>query len=172
MRLNFSKPFKIIRFLLNKHRFKTCGNNITIASGVKIFKAGNLEIGSNVRLGEGTTINASGGVKIGNNVSFAREVLIWTSSHNYYSPETLPFDKQFDLRPVEIKDNVWLGARCTIIPGVTIEEGAVVAMGSVVTQNVPKGAVVGGNPAKILKYRDLEKYDKLKSENKFINVGI
>ena len=54
----------------------------------------------------------------------------------------------------------------------TIEEGAVVAMGSVVTKDVPKGAVVGGNPAKILKYRDLEKYDKLKSENKFINVGI
>ncbi len=65
-----------------------------------------------------------------------------------------------------------MGARCTIIPGVTIEEGAVVAMGSVVTKDVPKGAVVGGNPAKILKYRDLEKYDKLKSENKFINVGI
>ena len=57
--------------------------------------------------------------------------------------------------------NCWIGAKSIICPGVKIEDGAIVAMGSVVTKSVPKGAIVGGNPAKIIKYRDLETYEKL-----------
>ncbi len=48
-----------------------------------------------------------------------------------------------------------------------VHEGAVIAMGAVVTKDVPKGAVVGGNPAKILKYRNMEQYEKLKQEKSF-----
>ena len=69
-------------------------------------------------------------------------------------------------KPVNIGENVWIGSRVTILPGVNIGEGAVVGAGSVVTGNVPKGAVVGGNPAKVIKYRNLELYDKLKQEGR------
>ena len=54
--------------------------------------------------------------------------------------------------PIVIKDKVWIGFNCIIMKGVTIGEGAVIAAGSVVTKDVPAYAVVGGNPAKIIKY--------------------
>lgn len=52
-----------------------------------------------------------------------------------------------------LNDGCWLGMRCMIMPGVTVGEGAIIAAGSIVTKDVPDYAVVGGNPAKILKYR-------------------
>ena len=54
-------------------------------------------------------------------------------------------------KPVTIGNHVWIGCRCLILKGVTIGDGAVVAAGSVVTRDVPGGALVGGNPAKIIK---------------------
>ena len=71
------------------------------------------------------------------------------------------------LRPVRICQNVWVGANTLVAPGVTVHEGAVVAMGSVLTKDVPAGAIVGGNPAKVIKYRDMERYERLKAEGKF-----
>ena len=53
-----------------------------------------------------------------------------------------------------------------ILKGVTIGEGAVIGMGAVVTKDVPKGAVMGGNPAKVIKYRDMERYEQLKQDGK------
>lgn len=159
-----------IRYLIYKKRLKSCGKNVTICSGTRIQIAKNISIGNNVRIGEKSRFSALGGITIGNNVSLGPEVLIWSSNHNYYSPETLPFDYNSKLKPVTIEDNVWIGARVCIAPGVTIGEGAVIAMGSVVTKDVPPCAVVGGNPAAVLKYRDIEKYNQLKAEKKFAKV--
>ena len=66
-----------------------------------------------------------------------------------------------------IEDFVWLGTNVTIVPGVRIGEGAVVAAGSVVTKNVPSGAVVGGNPAVVIKFRDMEHFSKLKKDKSY-----
>ena len=67
-------------------------------------------------------------------------------------------------KPVIIKDFVWLGSNVTIVPGVTIGEGVVVGAGSVVTKSVPNYAVIGGNPAQIIKYRDIDKFLELKQK--------
>lgn len=67
---------------------------------------------------------------------------------------------------VVIGENVWVGSSAIILPGITIGEGAVVGAGSVVTKDVPAFAVVGGNPTKVLKYRDIERYNKLKLQDK------
>ena len=75
------------------------------------------------------------------------------------------------MKPVTIEDNVWIGGKSIILPGITIHEGAVIGMGAVVTKDVPKGAVVGGNPAKILKYRNIKKYDELCSIKSFFIFG-
>lgn len=74
----------------------------------------------------------------------------------------LPYDDIYEVKDVEIGDNVWIGADVSIMAGVRIGEGAVVAACSCVTKDVPPMALVGGNPAKVIKYRDEEKYNKLK----------
>ena len=159
------KIIRYIRMYYWQTRFKHLGKNFVCCSGVKIHSARNIEIGNNVRIGEGTYINAHGGLFIGNNVHFGPKVFIWTSNHNYFAPEKLPYDDTMIYKNITINNNVWVGAKVILIPGVTIGEGAVIAMGAVVTKDVPPCAVVGGNPAKILKYRDIEIYNKLKNNN-------
>ena len=167
MKSIISFGIKIIRKCRQKyweHRFKECGKDFLCRSGVTIHGAKQIIVGNDSCIGEKSYINARGGLKIGNNVKMGPQVFIWTSSHNYYAPTKLPFDGTEIIRPVTINDNVWVGAKVTIIPGVTIGEGAVIAMGAVVTKDVPPCAVVGGNPAKVLKYRDIEVYNKLKNQ--------
>ena len=105
-------------------------------------------------LGEGSVINANcridtrGGIKIGNGVSISADVIILTADHDMD-------DDNFKGRtaPVEISDNVWIGTRAMILPGVTIGKGAVVASGAIVTKDVPDYTVVGGVPAKVIRKR-------------------
>ncbi|MBR3611436.1 MAG: hypothetical protein IKL57_08290 [Oscillospiraceae bacterium] len=78
----------------------------------------------------------------------------------------IPYDKRFVEKPVVIGKYVWIGARSTILPGVKIGDGAVIGAASVVTKDVPNGAVVGGNPARIIKYRNMEVYNRLLLEDK------
>ena len=83
----------------------------------------------------------------------------------YENAEMLPYDDYYILKPVTLEKNVWIGANVSICPGVRVGEGAVIALGSVVTKDVPKYSIIGGNPAKILKMRDKEQYNKL-NQNK------
>lgn len=107
-----------------------------------------------IRVGECTDINRGcfldgrGGITIGNNVSISHEVRIVTGGHDIDSPD---FNAKYV--PIEIKDYAWLGIGCTILQGVTIGKGAVVCAGAVVTHDVPDYDVVGGVPAKHIKWR-------------------
>ena len=112
-------------------------------------------------------IECSGGVEIGEYFHTGKGLTIFSTNHNYDSTETIPYDEINIEKKVTIKDFVWLGANVTIVPGITIGEGAVVGAGSVVTKDVPDCAVVGGNPAKILKYRNKEKFYDLKKQGKY-----
>ncbi|WP_108669007.1 acyltransferase [Peribacillus acanthi] len=127
-----------------------------------------MEIGNDVFIGFGGFYVASGGISIGNGTIIAHKVEIMTRNHNYDSEDlkSIPYDSRYILKPVVIEENVWIGSNVCIVPGVCIGEGAVIGMGSVVTKDVPKYAIVGGNPAKVIKFRDSEVYEKLKLENK------
>lgn len=114
-----------------------------------------------------TFIECSGGVRIGRYFHTGRGLTIFSSNHNYKYPDKIPYDSLSISAPVVIEDFVWFGANVNILPGVTIGEGAIVGGGSVVTKSVPKYAVVGGNPARILKYRDAEHFEKIKEMGKF-----
>lgn len=123
-------------------------------------------LGNNVNF-NGMRIRGTGKVWIGDNFHSGQDCLILTDNHNYDYGTAIPYDSTVISRDVCIHDNVWLGDRVIILGGVTLEEGAIVQAGSVVTKSVPKYAIVGGHPAQVFKYRDREHYDRLKAEGRF-----
>jgi acetyltransferase-like isoleucine patch superfamily enzyme len=118
-------------------------------------------------LGGGAYIWAIGGLEIGDNTILGPRVTIHTSNHRYYNAEYLPYDNYSYLESVKIGRNVWIGDSAMICPGVKIGDGAVIAMGSVVGGDVPNLAVVAGNPARVIKYRNKEKYEYLDNQKKY-----
>ncbi len=111
------------------------------------------EFGKNTKIGKNVFINSccrfqdNGGIEIGDKTMIGPNVTIVTVNHEI-NPETrinsIP-------KPVKIGKNVWIGAGCTILPGVIIGENSIIGAGSVVTKNVPANIVVAGNPAKLIK---------------------
>ena len=157
-------PFKKLRhemrFKYGDFPYNYVTDNVVI-SGRK-----NLTLGKYVYIGGKTTLMCEGELYIGSYTRVSQQVLVLTSNHNYKSEKLVPFDEYDYKYKVYIGKNCWIGARSVICPGVKIEEGAIVAAGSVVTKSVPKCAIVGGNPAKIIGYRDKETYEKLEAEGK------
>ncbi|WP_198408535.1 acyltransferase [Halorhabdus tiamatea] len=123
-------------------------------------------LGNNVNF-NGLRIRGGGEVTIGDNFHSGPGCLILTRNHKYDDGNAIPYDDTYVYQSVKIQDNVWLGARVTIIPGVTIEEGAIIQAGSTVTQDIPKGAIAGGHPAEIFDYRDMDHYEHLKEVGMF-----
>ena len=113
-------------------------------------------------------INITGGGKVvfGNYFHSGVECMIITQNHNYEG-EKIPYDSTYIYKNVNIGDCVWFGNRVIVVGNVTIGEGAIVAAGAVVTKDVPPLAIVGGNPAKVIKYRNEEHYYQLKKEGRF-----
>ncbi|MDH4944069.1 acyltransferase [Sulfurimonas sp. C5] len=136
--------------------------NITLGGNVKKFK-----IDPTSHLKSNTFIECSGGVTIGKYFHTGRGLTIFSTNHNYENTTRIPYDDVSIDKPVVIKDFVWCGANVTIVPGVIIGEGVVIGAGSVVTKNIPDYAVIGGNPAKIIKFRDIDEFQKLKSSGEF-----
>lgn len=159
--VSITQIIRKIRYILWKKKLNSCGKDVVCCSKVVMHFCKNISVGDNCRIGEACYFSGQGGIFIGNNVVFGPKVMIWSSNHEYENPKRLPFSGM-KMKPVVIKDNVWVGANVNIVPGVTIEEGAVIGMGAVVTKDVPYCAVVGGNPAKVIKYRNIESYEKLK----------
>lgn len=114
-----------------------------------------------------TVIECTGGVEIGKYFHTGKGLTIFSTNHNFESNVSIPYDNKNIAKKVVIKDFVWIGANVTIVPGVTIEEGAIVGAGAVVTRDVPACAIVGGNPAEIIKYRNKELFYELKEQEKF-----
>jgi acetyltransferase-like isoleucine patch superfamily enzyme len=138
--------------------------------GGGFFIAGDL---SKFSMGDGSYIKSrsylecSGGITIGKYCHLSRGATIISTTHDYNRRPKIPYDEIDTLRPVIMKDFVWVAANCTILGGVTIGEGAIIGAGSVVTKDVPDYAIVQGIPATVIKYRDIEHFNKLKAAGKF-----
>lgn len=141
-------PFYCIRHLWLKIFLRSFGKGNAVKRGVEIRIPHRITIGNNNCINHHVLLDGRGDLVIGNNVDIAQEVNIWTAQHDYnddnYSGTT---------GKVVIEDYVWLASRVTILPGVHIHKGAVVASGAIVTKDVPENAIVGGIPAKIIGYR-------------------
>jgi len=110
---------------------------------------GYLEIGNHNYI-NGAFISASCKVVLGNNIKIGPQTMIMDSDFH----DTSDHNKEGQSMEIIIEDDVWLGARCTILKGVHIGKGAVVAVGAIVTKDVPANAIVGGIPAKIIKMKE------------------
>ncbi len=105
-----------------------------------------MSFGRNVFINHSFTAMSIGGIELGNNVQIGPHVTIVTDNHDLKNRYILK------CKGVRVGDNAWIGAGVTIMPGVTVGENAVIAGGAVVTKDVPANAIVGGNPAKVIKY--------------------
>jgi len=120
-------------------------------------------VGKNVSF-NGMKIKGNGKVFIGNNFHSGSECEIITQNHNFEGNK-IPYDDTYIIKDVVIGDNVWLGNRVMILPGVKIEEGAIIQAGSVVVSNIPCCAIAGGHPAKVFSSRNKEHYFALKAQD-------
>lgn len=138
---------KRLRAFCARHMLTSCGENVNVERYARF--------GRGVTLGDrsGIGINASIGEQthIGSDVMMGPDCVIYTRNHRFDRLD-IPMREQGygPVEPVEIGDDCWIGGRVTILPGVHVGNGAVIAAGAVVTKDVPPYAVVGGVPAKII----------------------
>ena len=171
--MNFDPRFALVRLLISLlpplvgNRLRT---SLLSMSGVKIGggstvggmmfvhgggrPASKIRIGQNCWINDSCTFDASAEITIGDNVALGQSVMILTNSHEL-GPSESRAGSVVGL-PVSIGDGVWIGARTTVLPGVTIGPGAIVAAGSVVNRDVEADTMVAGVPARLVRSLDSE----------------
>jgi len=163
---SISKLFWKIKVRSYKKKLKACGSNVTISFPFTFTKPHNISIGNHVYIGPDAWISAYGKVNVMNGTIIGPRLKVYTGNHNYESDKAIPYDGLTIIKSVTINENVWIGGDVILLPGITIGEGAVIGAGSVVVKDILPGHVVGGNPAKFIKARNMDLYFRLKSENK------
>lgn len=143
-------PSQLLRhFLYTKLYHLTIGEGTVIYNSCHIRDAHRIVIGNHTSIGDQSVLDGRGGLTIGNSVNLSTAAWIWTAQHDLNDPGFAGMSA-----PVVIEDYAWISSRSTILPGVTIGRGAVVAAGAVVTKSVAPYEIVGGVPAKKIGERD------------------
>lgn len=135
------------------------GDNVTVDGKCNISFAArfsdrpSLQIGDNTGIGHGCSFTIGKQISIGRNCNLSGDIDIMDSNAHRTDPASRwayePPSPE-EIRPVIIRDGVWIGKHCIIFPGVKIGEGSVISSGSVVRNHVPAYSVVAGNPAKVM----------------------
>ena len=141
-----------------KKMLRGCGSNVRFSALTSDFTYRNLSIGNDVYIGpHALFLCTESQIFIGNKVLFGPHVTIIGGDHRITDVGRFIYDvldkHPEDDQDVHIEDDVWIGTNTTLLKGVTVGRGAVVAAGALVTKDVPPYAIVGGVPAKVLKYR-------------------
>lgn len=116
--------------------------------GLRLYTHGHIAIGDHCVIDRDCVLDGRGDISIGNNVNISPEVMILTAYHDPDAEDFAGVEK-----PVVIEDYAWIATRALVLPGVKVGYGAVVAAGAVVTKDVPPRAIVGGNPARMIRDR-------------------
>ena len=138
---------------LLKELFGSTGENIGIEPSFRCDYGSNIHVGENFFANFDCVILDVCEVRIGENCLLAPGVHIYTATHPI-DPVERNAGTEYG-KPVTIGNNVWIGGRAVINPGITIGDNVVIASGAVVTKDVPANVVVGGNPAKVLKQMEI-----------------
>lgn len=143
---------KWLRAQLCQRLFRRCGADVNVESGADFLFGDMVELGDRSGIGIDAWIRAD--LIIGKDVMMGPQVMIYGRYHRYERTD-IPMIEQgmagFDR--VIIEDDVWIGARAIILKSVRVGKGAIVGAGAVVTKDIPPYAIVGGNPAKVIRFR-------------------
>lgn len=153
------------RYALLRQLLGGIGENVAIDTPFHCDYGKNIFLGNNVIINRNCTFVDNQPIRIGDNVLIASNVQLYTSSHPVLPEERLVPDwkeRQTTFfrtyaRPIEIKNNVWIGGGCILLAGVTIGENSVIGAGSVVNRSIPPNCVAAGNPCKVIRYFDADK---------------
>jgi maltose O-acetyltransferase len=133
--------------------FQTAGRHINIEHGAFFGTGENVSVGDRSSIGVNCRLH--GPVSIGRDVMMGPDVVIIARNHAFQDTDAPMIEQGYDEpRAVAIGNDVWIGTRAIILPGIAVGDGAVIAAGAVVTKDVPAGAVVGGNPARVIRRRE------------------
>jgi maltose O-acetyltransferase len=147
------KYIDYFRNYLFKIAFKKTGREFYIRSFATFHNPQNFSIGNNSLVGARSRIFCDDSVVLGDNILIGPELIIFTSDHVFNDKNKLIVDQGYSTAPVTIEDDVYIGARVIILPGVKISKGAVVGAGAIVNKDIPEYAIAVGTPAKVVSYR-------------------
>jgi maltose O-acetyltransferase len=143
-----SRVYRLVGLDVDPTAFIMGNLRLTGGSGPDFYHR--LTVGPGSVIGDQVTINLDATVWLGRNVSLGPHVLIYTATHHLGFGSNRRVG-ELVARRVEIQDGAWVGLRATILPGVTVGRGSVVAAGAVVDQDVPANSYVEGNPARVVR---------------------
>lgn len=147
-----TRPLRWLRKRMLRHILKSPLDGLVVDGSVVFTGIDRLTLGRNVSIHQWSYISADGGLSIGDDVAIGHRCSILTTNHRFDDPAVPIKFQPVDYKAVRIADNVWLGANVTILAGVELGPGTVVAAGAVVTRSFAEGrAVIGGMPAKVLR---------------------
>ncbi|MDY5028013.1 MAG: acyltransferase [Oliverpabstia sp.] len=145
------RRYQNIRYWMTKNFIELCGTNVNIEHGAWFNPE--LQIGDNS--GIGMNCRVSGRTYIGNDVMMGPDCIMYSYSHEHGRIDIPMCQQGFEKEtPIHIGNDVWIGARVIILPGVTVGNHVIIGAGAIVTKDVPDYAIVGGNPAKIIRMRN------------------
>jgi acetyltransferase-like isoleucine patch superfamily enzyme len=154
----------LLRGLFYRSLFHRSGKNVLIYPSVYIIFSHRMTVGQRVAINVGTYIDAGGGLEIGDHVMIGPHCVISSREHSI-EPIGVPMCYQpVRYGTITIGNDVWIGANVSIRGGVRLGDGSVVAAGAVVIRDVPANAIVGGIPAKVLRYRDIDRGERVVSD--------
>lgn len=140
---------------------------ISVGKNSNIHPTTIIRYGQNVKIGDNCLINhnnllqpgkgPNGRITIGNYVHTGVNVMFLAFNHGFYTTEIPTKEQDYIDAPIVVEDDVWIGGGSIILSGVTIGKGAIIAAGAVVNKDVPPYAIVGGVPARVIKYRNKDK---------------
>ena len=151
---------KFITTPIKKSMLNSCGADVSLGRGIEVSGWGNVSVGNDVSIGERCMfLTTRAKIIIGDHVMFGPQVSVVTGNHitdipgRYMTSFTDADKRPEDDMDVVFEGDNWIGANSTILKGVTVGYGAVVAAGAVVSKDVPPFSYVGGVPAKVIKMR-------------------
>ncbi len=146
--------FNSLKSYLMRWRGAIIGARIKLLSGIWIDRFSSLQIGDDVSLAKDIIMVATGGIQIGDRTMIGYGTTILTANHRIPKNRGPMRFSGTDLKKVIIENDVWIGTRVVLMPGITVGEGSIVGAGAVVNKDVPPFSIVGGVPAIVIRMRD------------------